>query len=70
MVSGYGSAGKTGSAEIGNGKKTVNAWFSGFAPYDRPKYVVTVLVEGGISGGASAAPIFREIEKSILMLPH
>ncbi len=70
MVPGYGSAGKTGSAEIGNGKETVNAWFSGFAPYDKPKYVVTVLVEGGISGGASAAPIFREIEKSILMLPH
>ncbi|AQS60498.1 peptidoglycan D,D-transpeptidase FtsI family protein [Desulforamulus ferrireducens] len=69
MVAGYLSAGKTGSAEIGNGKETVNAWFSGFAPYDKPRYVVTVLVEEGISGGVTAAPIFREIVQSIL-LPH
>ena len=69
MVSGYLSAGKTGSAEMGNGKETVNAWFSGFAPYDKPRYVVTVLVEEGISGGVTAAPVFREIVQGIL-LPH
>lgn len=59
----YGSAGgKTGSAEaILNEKETVHGWFSGFYPAENPKYVVTVLVEEGISGSVSAAPIFEEI---------
>lgn len=59
----YGSAGgKTGSAEaILNKKETVHGWFSGFYPANKPKYVITVLVEDGISGSKSAAPIFEEI---------
>jgi len=60
----YGSAGKTGSAQIGNG--SVNAWFAGYAPRSNPRYVVTVLVEKGASGGESAAPVFREIMERIL----
>ncbi|MEW6696404.1 MAG: peptidoglycan D,D-transpeptidase FtsI family protein [Bacillota bacterium] len=66
----YGSAGKTGSAELAPGTDKVNAWFAGFAPSDKPKYVVTVLVEEGISGGVTAAPVFREIMENILLLSH
>lgn len=39
--------GKTGSAEVGN--KT-NAWFVGFAPFEKPEIAVVVLVENGEHG--------------------
>ncbi|WIV11177.1 penicillin-binding transpeptidase domain-containing protein [Proteiniborus sp. MB09-C3] len=58
-----GAAGKTGSAE--NSKKITHAWFSGYFPSDKPKYVITVFIEEGGSGGKIAAPIFEEIAKSI-----
>ncbi len=63
-----GSAGKTGSAQVGNEGEETNAWFTGYAPRKNPRYVVTVLVEGGSSGAESAAPIFREITENILKL--
>lgn len=31
-----------------------------FSAYN-PKYVITVLVEGGLSGARTAAPVFEEI---------
>ena len=61
----YGSAGKTGSAQTGNQGK-VNAWFSGFAPLVNPRYTITILVEDSISGGKSAAPVFKEIMEKLL----
>ncbi len=67
-VPGYGSAGKTGSAQV-DGRGKVNAWFTGYAPLHKPRYVVTVLVREGISGGETAAPVFREIMEKILTLP-
>ena len=56
----YSVAGKTGSAEFETGKET-HAWFTGFAPAEDPKLVVTVLVEEAGSGGHVAAPIARTI---------
>ncbi|MCL5038407.1 MAG: penicillin-binding transpeptidase domain-containing protein, partial [Firmicutes bacterium] len=60
-----GAAGKTGSAETGP-TGVSHAWFTGFAPTGRPRYVVTVLVEEGGSGGERAAPIFRQIVEGII----
>ena len=37
-------------------KDTV-AWFACFAPFDHPKYVVVVMVQGGEHGGGVAGPI-------------
>lgn len=37
-------AGKTGTAETGR-QDDNHAWFTGFAPYDHPKYCFTVLIE-------------------------
>ncbi|WP_243137342.1 peptidoglycan D,D-transpeptidase FtsI family protein [Desulfofundulus thermobenzoicus] len=65
---GCGSAGKTGSAQVDDHGR-VNAWFSGYAPVHDPRYTITVLVREGISGGESAAPVFREIMEQILPLP-
>ena len=56
----YSVAGKTGSAEFETGKET-HAWFTGFAPAEDPKLVVTVLVEEAGSGGHVAAPIAKSI---------
>jgi len=38
-----------------------HSWFSGFAPRDDPRIVVTVLVEYGGGGGATAAPVAGRI---------
>jgi penicillin-binding protein 2 len=65
-ISEWGSAGKTGSAQVGNQK--VDAWFSGYAPVNNPRYVVTVLVNDGESGGATAAPLFKDIMEQILAI--
>ena len=64
FVSNGGSAGKTGSAQVGDEK--VDAWFSGYAPINNPRYAATVLVNDGESGGQTAAPLFREIMQEIL----
>lgn len=56
----YTVAAKTGSAEFETGKET-HAWFTGFAPAEAPRIVVTVVVEEGGSGGKVAAPIARQL---------
>ena len=52
--------GKTGSAEAG---ENVNAWFTGFAPYDNPEIAVVVFVEDG-GHGYYTATVAREIFES------
>lgn len=56
----YRVAAKTGSAEFETGKET-HAWFTGFAPAEAPRLVVTVIVEEAGSGGREAAPIARQL---------
>lgn len=56
----YTVAAKTGSAEFETGKET-HAWFTGFAPVEAPRLVVTVIVEEAGSGGREAAPIARQL---------
>lgn len=63
------AGGKTSTAQTGrfdeNGKEKVEAWFTGYFPMDKPQYVVTVLVEDGVGGNASAAPIFKEVAQEV-----
>lgn len=40
-----------------------HAWITTYAPYDDPKYVVTVLVEHGGHGGSTSGPIAADIYK-------
>jgi cell division protein FtsI/penicillin-binding protein 2 len=40
-------AAKTGTAELGVSKSTVNSWAVGFFPYDKPKYAFAVVMEKG-----------------------
>ncbi len=53
-------AGKTGTAQWSS-KKAPHAWFTGFAPYDNPQVVITILVEEGREGSTVAVPMAREI---------
>lgn len=54
-VSGMQVAGKTGSAQNPQGQ--THAWFIGFAPAERPRLAVAVILENAGSGGSAAAPI-------------
>ncbi len=70
----YRMAGKTGTAQViavKQGEKYEaekvsehnrdHAWFIAFAPADKPRIALTVLVENGGHGGATAAPIARKV---------
>ncbi len=69
---GYVSAGKTGTAQVFTLKQTEtydakriaehlrdHAWYMAYAPADKPKIAIAVLVENGGFGSQSAAPIAR-----------
>lgn len=61
-IKGMEVAGKTGTAQFWrSGIKDNHTWFISFAPYDKPKYAVCVLVQGAKSGGGVAAPIAAKI---------
>ncbi len=53
-------AGKTGTAQWSSTKPT-HAWFTGFAPYDNPQIVLTILIEQGGEGSSVAVPIAKEV---------
>ncbi|WP_244269771.1 peptidoglycan D,D-transpeptidase FtsI family protein [Caldanaerovirga acetigignens] len=57
------AAGKTGTAELGDG--TNHAWFVGYFPADNPRYIIAVFIEKGQSGPLKAAPVFRKIAEEI-----
>jgi peptidoglycan glycosyltransferase len=65
QIPGVAVAGKTGTAQHGNGVAP-HAWFTGFAPAQNPKVAVAVVVEDGggelaATGGAIAAPIAQKV---------
>lgn len=53
-------AGKTGSADHASGK-AAHAWFVGYAPFEDPKIVVSVVVENVGTGSDYAVPIAKKI---------
>ena len=74
-------AGKTGTAQShnytpgqagqhgarGDWSTRDHAWFIAFAPYDAPRYALSVLVEHGGFGAEAAAPKAREIMRVALL---
>jgi penicillin-binding protein 2 len=52
-------AGKTGTAE--SGVEQPHAWFACYAPANKPKFVVIVVVEHGGEGSSVAAPLARKV---------
>ncbi len=60
-----GAGGKTSSAQTGvflaDGSEVLNTYFAGFYPEQHPQYAIAVFAEGGKSGGATCAPVFKEV---------
>ena len=56
---GVSSAGKTGTGEVAG--KDNYAWYVGYAPANKPKYVCACLIEEGGAGATSAAPAVRSV---------
>ena len=46
-VDGVTSASKSGTAELGISKDSVNSWITGYFPYENPKYAFVVVMEKG-----------------------
>ncbi|HSH93625.1 MAG TPA: penicillin-binding protein 2 [Roseimicrobium sp.] len=67
QVPGLKICGKTGTAQVTRGRAVVDhiTWFVSFAPYDKPRYAVVAMVESGASGGATCAPIARQVYQEI-----
>jgi len=68
--------GKTGTAQVVGIKKDSkylaeqhrdHAWFVAFAPVDKPKVAVSVLVEHGGHGGSAAAPIAKQAIEAYML---
>jgi len=53
-------AGKTGTAQVSRGQ--THAWFAGFFPFDKPKYVIVVFLENGGPGYAACVAAKQVIE--------
>ena len=67
-----GTAGKTGTAQA-NDQGRVIAWYCGYTPAEKPRYVIVVMVEEnnaghnkGLQGGQEAAAIFKAVGKYCL----
>lgn len=71
---GYRMAGKSGTAQVVNipqglrhddmelsERQQKHAWFTAFAPVDKPQIAVAVLVENGGGGSSVAGPVAREV---------
>jgi peptidoglycan glycosyltransferase len=71
QIPGIRVAGKTGTAQQGNGEPP-NVWFTAFAPADEPEVAIAVIVEDGgtlnddASGGRVAAPIAKKVIQAVL----
>jgi peptidoglycan glycosyltransferase len=69
-VSGVKVAGKTGTAENGEGQR-VTLWFTGFAPSVNPRVAIALVIEdgggrdSGASGNGTAAPVARSFFKAV-----
>ncbi len=75
----YTMAGKTGTAQVvalqQNSRKSKfsgsqykdHSWFIAFAPVDKPKIAIAVIVENGGWGASAAGPIVRQIFDSYLL---
>lgn len=61
--------GKTATAQTGKyddkGAEYLQAWFAGFIEVSGGSYSIAVMAENGVTGGVSAAPVFREIANGI-----
>jgi len=70
IADGMRMAGKTGTSQVRSvvvnnsevpWEQRDHALFVGYAPYDNPRYAVSVLIEHGGGGSTAAAPVARDV---------
>ena len=68
-LSNFRVAGKTGTAELKstspNSPRRIT-WFDSYGPFDNPRYAVVVMVEDGVFGGPTCAPVAEKIYEAIV----
>ena len=57
-------ASKTGSAQV-TGSKVSTSWFASYAPADRPRYAVVMMVTQGGTGSKTSGPSVRRIYEAL-----
>jgi len=70
-VPGIEMAGKTGTAEYGEKEdRKKHGWMILFAPYDKPRYAVAMVVDDAVSGGFTVGPRLQKLMMGIFMVPE
>lgn len=57
-------AGKTGTAEVGEGLAD-HAWFAGYTPAEDPRWAIVVVLEHGGNGATAAGPLARRVVQAL-----
>jgi penicillin-binding protein 2 len=68
LLSGWRVCAKTGTAQVTDEQNRVvdhTTWIATYAPYENPRYVVLVMVEGGVGGGTTCGPVAAKIYQAI-----
>jgi len=69
QVPGLKVCGKTGTAEwVEKGVTRNTTWFISFAPHHQPRHAVVVMIEDGVSGGTTCAPVAGDVYRALLNL--
>ncbi len=69
-IPGIEMAGKTGTAEYGEKEdRKKHGWMILFAPYEKPRYAVAMVVDDAVSGGFTVGPRLHELMMGIFNLP-
>jgi cell division protein FtsI (penicillin-binding protein 3) len=74
-IPGYRIAGKTGTAQrsVNGHYSGYTASFIGFAPADKPQYVISVTIQAPLGmhwGGVFGGPVFKEVMSYVLEAKH
>lgn len=68
-VAGFPMAGKTGTAEYGPpAARRKHTWMIAFAPAEDPRYAAAIVLDDGVSGGLSVAPLMRGMMEGIAIM--
>ncbi len=68
-IAGIEMGGKTGSAEYGpRDARKKYTWVICFAPFDAPRYALAMVIEEGVSGGLTTAPLVHNVMNGIFAL--
>lgn len=69
-IPGVEMAAKTGTAEYGEKEdRKKHGWMILFAPYDKPRYAVAMVVDDAVSGGFTVGPRLHDLMRGIFQVP-